>query len=140
MTNLTRRFFWSLGFAAVITALALLAGAGCESRAKARADAKAAFLAGQNAALQRTQSQVPSTNEPPSGASVAIVGEVKNHVLAWSPGFTLGDAVVQADYNGATDPVSIIIRRKGADIAVDPKRLLNGEDVPLEAGDIVQIQ
>jgi protein involved in polysaccharide export with SLBB domain len=104
---------------------------GCVTRTKARADAQAAFIAGQQqamAGIQRTQ-----------GASVTIIGPVRNPIVPWTEDMTLAKAILAADYTGPTDPNDIVIMRNGRAIKVDPNQLLNGEDVPLQTGDVVQI-
>jgi len=74
-----------MNFFVVILFLALAAG-GCTSESKARAQAQAAFLAGQNAAL-RQQQQEPG---------VAIIGPVQNPQVPWVAGLTLAQAIATA--------------------------------------------
>lgn len=69
---------------------------------------------------------------------VTFIGQVQNPTLPWSEGLTLSRAIVSAGYNGK-DPKQIFIVRGGQAVPVDPKQLLKGEDVPLQAGDLVQI-
>jgi hypothetical protein len=73
------------------------------------------------------------------GPSVTINGEVRNHVVPWTQGLTLAQAMVAADYSGAKDPGQIIIVHKGVATRVDPKQLLSGVDILLQPGDIVQV-
>ena len=49
-------------------------------------------------------------------------------------------AIVAADFRGPTDPVEILLARGGKAKSYDPKKLLNGEDVPLQPNDVVQIK
>jgi sec-independent protein translocase protein TatC len=39
---------------------------------------------------------------------------------------------------GVADPLTIVIRRDGEEIQIDPARLLHGEDFPLQSGDTIQ--
>ena len=104
--------------------------AGCVSKATAKAQAQAAFLAGQQQAFR--QQQV-------AGMSVTIRGEVTNNIVPWTTGLTLAQALVAAGYFGP-EPKDIIIVRAGRAIRVDPQQLLKGEDVPIQPGDLVQIE
>ena len=60
--------------------------------------------------------------------------------VAWTNNLTLAAALVTANYTGRTDPSEILIIRNGRAIRVDPKQLLSGEDVPLQAGDVIQVR
>ena len=111
-------------------ALALLL-TGCVTKAKADAQARAAFLAGQQQATQRLQQ--------PLGPKVIFVGPVDNPSVPWTPELTLAKAIVSAGYHGP-DPTDIIIVRNGQGTRLDPHKLLNGEDVPLAAGDVVCVK
>ncbi|HEY5910751.1 MAG TPA: hypothetical protein VJA21_09135 [Verrucomicrobiae bacterium] len=114
-------------------ALSLLAGleTGCVSKAKADAQARAAFLAGQQQAAQMLQAR---------GPNVMVAGEVRNTLLPWTAGLTLAQAVVAAEYYGARDPSEITIIRDGQQIKIDPRRLLSGEDVLLQPRDIIELK
>ena len=105
--------------------------AGCVSKSKARSQAQAAFMAGQQQAMVRLQqTQVPS---------VKIVGPVANPSVPWTPGLTLVRALVAAEYQGATDPKEIIYIRNGLATRIQTQSLFNGHDVLLEAGDVIQL-
>ena len=113
---------------ALLVAVAL---AGCVSKGKANAQARAAFMAGEQRAMARMQQA--------QGPSVTLNGEVRNHVVPWTEGLTLAKAVLAADYCGAKDPGQIIIVHNGIGTRVDPMQLLSGVDIPLQPGDIVQL-
>src|SRR5262249_28043254 len=86
----TRRIVW----------IALLLGcsvlAGCVSKGKAQAQARAAFIAGQQqAAMVSRQTQL-------QGPTVTVLGEVRNSLVPWTPDLTLAKAVLAAAYYGAT--------------------------------------
>lgn len=107
---------------------------GCVSKSKAEAQARMAYLAGQQAAFMQMQQQQAR------GPSVTFIGPVQNPIVKWSEGLALSRAIVNAVYQAGTDPKNIVIRRNGQEIQFDPKRLLRGEDFPLEAGDIIELQ
>jgi hypothetical protein len=102
------------------------------SKSKANAKARAAFLAGQQQAMMRMHDA--------QGTSVRIVGNVKNPMLVWTENLTLAEAIVTAEYQGVGTPVAISIVREGQQFRVDPKQLLRGEDIPLQAGDTIEIR
>jgi hypothetical protein len=121
-----RRVLWLLGISAAI--------AGCTSRGRARADAQAAFAAGQQQGLaQAQQLQQPGTN-------VTVVGPVKYTLVPWTEEMTVARAIIAAQYLATGDPRQIVILRSGQQIPVDPKALLAGEDQPLLAGDVLQLK
>ncbi len=109
-----------------------LALAGCVTKATAKAQAQAAFLAGQQQALERMQQQS-------RGPSVSLVGPVGNPVIPWTEDLTLAKALLQANYQGTGSPSDIIIVRNGRAVRVDLNKFLGGEDVPLQSGDVIQI-
>jgi hypothetical protein len=114
-----------------LLALVAVGLGGCVSKSKADAQARAAYLAGQQEAAARMQQA--------QGSSVTINGEVRNHVVPWTQGLTLARAMVAADYYGAKDPGQLFLVHKGVATRVDPKQLLSGVDIPLQPGDIVQV-
>lgn len=109
--------------------LALVASA-CTTKSKAQAQARVAFLAGQQQALARMQ---------PQGLTVQVVGPVRNPIIQWTEDLTLAKASVAAEYQGA-NPHEIIIYRGGETIRVTSHNLLRGEDTPLQARDVVEIR
>jgi hypothetical protein len=119
-----------LFFTAILT-LAIGSG-GCITRSQSRADAKAAYQAGQRdayahiAALQRT--------------SVVVIGPVQNPEVQWTEGLTLAQAILAANYTGHGNPKEIILTRQGETTRIDPKDLLRGNDVPLQPGDTITIR
>ena len=105
--------------------------AGCISKSKAKAQEKEAFVAGQQQAMERI---LQNHN------SVTILGPVKNPLIPWTADLTLAKALVAADYYLRGDPKEIMIVRNGKAIPVDVKQLLAGEDVTLQAGDVINIR
>lgn len=109
--------------------------AGCVSKSKAKAQARAAYLAGQQQGMMRMQqAQIQS-----QGPCVTINGDVRNHVVPWTEGMTLAQAVVAADYYGATEPGQVIIVHNGVATRLDARQLLSGTDFPVQPGDVVQL-
>ena len=104
---------------------------GCVTKSKAKADAQSAFMAGQQQAMMRMAQPHPPV--------VTFIGPVRNPTVPWNPDLTLAKAIIVSGYTAAVDPGQIMIVRNGQAIPVDPQKLLNGEDVPLVAGDLVQI-
>ncbi|HOX58448.1 MAG TPA: hypothetical protein P5205_15635 [Candidatus Paceibacterota bacterium] len=111
--------------------LAATAAGGCVSRSKAKLQAREAFLAGQQEAIARMQQN--------QGPTVTIVGEVRNRVVPWTEGLTLTQALLAADYYGASDPAQVIIVRNGIGKRYDPRQVLEGLEIGLQPGDIVQL-
>src|SRR5262245_14846994 len=95
---------------------------GCVTKATADAQARAAFMAGQQQALERMQTQA-------QGPTVTFVGEVRNNLVPWSADLTLARAIVAAEYFGPADPKEIVVTRSGQEMRIDPKQLLNGHDI-----------
>ena len=126
---------WLLFASPCLPLLLAVALAGCVSRSKADAQARDAFMAGQQQALTRMQ-QAQTQGQ---GPCVTVNGEVRNRVVPWMEGMTLARALLAADYYGASDPGQIIIVHNGLANRVDPKQLLTGVDIPLQPGDIVQL-
>lgn len=105
---------------------------GCITRSQSRADAEAAYKAGEHdayariAALQRT--------------SVVVIGPVQNPEVQWTEGLTLAQAILATNYTGHGNPKEITLMRQGETTKIDPKDLLRGNDVPLQPGDTVMIR
>jgi hypothetical protein len=106
---------------------------GCTTKATVRLKEQNAFLAGQNAALRQQQqkSQTPG---------VTIVGAVQNPNVPWVAGLTLAQAIATANYLDPHAPKQIIITRDGESAMLDAKVLLDGNDIPLEIGDVIELR
>jgi hypothetical protein len=114
----------------LVVATACLAG--CVSKSKAKMQAKEAYMAGQQQAMSRLM-------QSHGGPTVSIIGPVRAPSVAWTEGMTVAKAIVAAGYEGKGEPRQIVILRNGYAIPVEAKQLLSGEDVPLQAGDMLQI-
>jgi hypothetical protein len=111
--------------------LLVLAASGCTTKTNAKAQARTAFLLGQQQAIAQQQ----------QGPIVNVLGQVKNRTVQWTEELTLTKALVAAEYQGFSDPRVIIILRNGQQFQVNVKQLLKGkEDPALEPGDTIQIQ
>ncbi len=73
------------------------------------------------------------------GPIVRINGPVKNPVVPWTEGLTLLKAIMAAEYLPSANPAQIVLVRGGVGRRLDVTGLLNGVDVPLQPGDVVQI-
>jgi hypothetical protein len=104
----------------------------CTTQRKAKEDAHRAFIAGQQEALRRLH-QAPTAN------AVTINGPVRHPQVAWTPGLTLSQAIIAAEYFAEKDPVEILLVRGGLAYRYEPGQLLSGRDVPVEAGDVIQL-
>ena len=72
--------------------------------------------------------------------AVFVRGDVRNPVVPWSEELTLARAILAAEYVGRTDPHSINVLRGGKSKRFSTLRLLAGEDMDLEPGDVVEIR
>jgi len=104
------------------------------TRAHARAQAQAAFLAGQQQGMQQAQQSAHP------GPTITVAGPVKYTQVPWTEQMTVARAIIAAEYLGPGDPREILIVHNGQATSIDPKRLLNGEDLPLQAGDVLQLK
>jgi uncharacterized membrane protein len=113
---------------AIVLMIVLLAG--CTTKSTLQRNEQNAYLAGQNAILKQ-QAEM---------AGVTVLGPVKNSHVPWVVGLTLAQAIATAQYLDSNDPKEIIITRNGESATVDPKVLLQGTDVPLEVGDVIELR
>lgn len=126
-----RNFTW---MAVALIAVGIFT-AGCASKSNARLKEQNAFLAGQNSVLMQQQSQAAAQSP-----GVTIVGAVQHPQVPWVTGLTLAQAIATANYVGANEPKQIIITRHGESAAMDANVLLNGSDIPLEIGDVIELR
>lgn len=119
--------------AALCILLAALIGAGCVSKKQEQLAAKAAFVAGQQQAMQ-------AAARSQQGPVVFVQGPVRNPVVPWTEGLKLSQAIVAADYTAYMNPQSIRILREGQVVGeMKGIDLLHHQDMELEAGDTVII-
>jgi hypothetical protein len=109
----------------------VVALAGCVSKTKAKLNAQQAYIAGQQSAMMTMQQ---------NKTSVQVRGNVKNTVVPWSEGLTVAKAIFVAEYQGAHDPNSIILVRNGAATEFKASDILQGQDEPVEPGDLIEIR
>ena len=128
--NRSLKFYCAGGVAALLMATSFC---GCVTKSQARAQAQAAYLAGQNDALAKMAGQG-------QGEGIVIVGPVEHPNVPWVEGLTLSQAIATANYTSIHNPKAITITRQGEQAVISPKVLLNGQVVPLEPGDTITIR
>lgn len=126
-----REIFCVCGGWAVLFSLAVLLP-GCVTRSQAKAQAEAAYLAGQRAAFRQMAAR--------QHAGIQVFGAVEHSEVKWTKGLTLAQAILKAKYVGAGNPSDILLTRQGHTIRIALQQLLAGHDVPLEPGDIITVQ
>ena len=122
----------------MLVSLLALTVVGCTTKSTARANQRAAFYEGRAEALSDQLAAQKPQRAP--GNTVAIIGPVKVSALTWTPGLTLAQTILAAEYIPAGEPSQIFITRNGSQFPVSPEQLLNGEDIPLQAGDVVELR
>jgi hypothetical protein len=130
---------------AALLAVGILTG-GCVSKSEAKLRERNAFLEGQNVTLQQ-QAQAAAQNAVPNTAQITVkmqvvmvIGAVQNPQVPWVAGLTLAQAIATANYVGQAEPKQIIITRNGESATLDAGVLLNGKDIPLEIGDVIELR
>jgi hypothetical protein len=108
-----------------------LAVSGCTTKSRSRLEAQNAYLAGQNAALRQ---QIAQFN------GITVIGAVQNGQVPWVAGLTLAQAVATANYTGAQEPKAVVITHQGESAVLPANVLFSGADIPLEAGDVVELR
>lgn len=108
----------------------VVAFSGCVSKSTAKLNAQQAFIAGQQQAMMTLEA---------NKTRVQIRGNVKNTSIPWTEGLTVAKAILAADYQGFSDPKSIIIIHNGDATEIPASELLHGHDEPLQPGDVVEI-
>jgi hypothetical protein len=109
--------------------------AGCTSKSQAKLREQNAYLAGQNTVLQQHQSPADT-----QGPGVTVVGPVQHMHVPWVDGLTLAQAIATANYLGQDQPKQIIVTRNGESATLDASVLLNGQAIPLEVGDTIELR
>jgi hypothetical protein len=127
--NRCQKLLWASGISAVLMATSFC---GCVTKSQARAQAQAAYLAGQRDVLAKMAAD--------QHASVFVVGPVEKSEVPWVEGLTLAQAIATANYTSSHSPKTITITRQGEQAVMSPKVLLNGHVVPLEPGDTITIR
>jgi hypothetical protein len=127
----------------IIGVVLALAVQGCVSKATARKQAQQAYIAGQQHAMQQMQQQtmgVEAGQSRTTQPTVTLLGNVRKSFVPWTPDLTVAKALVEGEYTGTSDPTEIYIVRAGLAHPVDPAKLISGQDVPLQAGDVLQVK
>jgi hypothetical protein len=107
---------------------------GCVTKAEAGARERAAYQAGQKAALASVG----------VGQGVTVIGAVEHPNVPWVEGLTLAQAIATANYTSHRNPKAITISRNtgtnSETINVPPRQLIGGHVVPLQPGDTIKIE
>jgi len=114
----------------LLMALLATGTAGCTTRSHAKADAQAAFEAGQRCAFQEVGARQNG---------ISFRGPVLHPVVTWTEGITLGTAMAAAGWRHAADPQLIILVRGSETFEMTPKEALEAASFPLEQGDVVEM-
>jgi len=69
-----------------------------------------------------------------------MAGNVRNPIIPWTADLTLAKALAATEYLGSGDPSQITVLRNRRPYNFSSKQLLQGQDMPLEAGDRVEIR
>ncbi len=112
--------------------LMLITLSGCVSKSEANLKAREAFVAGQQQAMAAAQKAIPPN-------TVAVHGNVKNESIPWTEDLTVGKAILAADYQGLVDPRRIVLIRDSQSTDINPRDLLQGQDMPVQAGDVIEL-
>lgn len=119
-----------MGIRALLAILGLLvAGLGCKTKQTSQAPPPVYMdPAAAQEALRRAQ------------MVVHVRGDVRNRVIPWNEDLTLAGALVEADYIGRLDPLSVTVTRGRKVQRFSAARLLSGGDMFLEPGDVIDIR
>ena len=109
-----------------MTVVLLVATVGCKTKQAAPRTPPPVYV--DPAAMQAAMPQV-----------VRIRGDVRNPVILWNENLTLAGALVEADYIGRWDPLSVTVTRGRKVQRFSASRLLSGNDMFLEPGDIIDV-
>ncbi len=116
--------------AAFLLSLLLLSGTGCVSKSRERLEAQKAYVAGQEQAMSQSR---------PQPQIVTFTGPVRKSIIPWTEGLTLVQAYTAAQYTGYIRPRLLRITSDGQTAEIKFSLLLNGADMPLEPGDLIEV-
>ena len=108
--------------------MAMLATLGCKSKEVSGRTPPPVFM---DPAAQEAMRQAQMV--------VQVRGDVRNRVIRWNEELTLAGAIVEADYIGRWDPLSVTVTRGRKVQRFSASRLLSGADMFLEPGDVIDI-
>jgi hypothetical protein len=114
-------------------AVAVVAGAGCVSQKKEQLEARRAYVAGQEQAMQAAMRA-----RQEQGPVVFVQGQVNHPAVPWEEGMKLSQAIVAAEYTAYMNPRLVRVLRNGQ-VAGEFKGidLLHHQDMELENGDTI---
>jgi hypothetical protein len=114
----------------VLLSILFLSASGCETKSRARLEAQQAYVAGQEQVLQQSR---------PKPQIVTVTGPVRNSIIPWTEDMTLSKAYKAAEYTGYIRPRLLRITSEGQTAEIKFSLLLDGRDMPLEPGDIIEV-
>jgi len=125
----------------ILLLVSVFVTSGCMSKARHKLEVREAYVAGQEQALaaMRGGGQPGSSGNPTSTTDVFVHGHVKNTIVTWQEGMTVGQAIDAAQYTDRRDPKVIVLHRNGETMQINPKELLRGKDFPARAGDVIEL-
>ena len=106
--------------------IATLSAVGCKSK-QVKGQAPPPVYADPAAAMQQAQ------------GVVHVRGDVRNRIIHWSDDLTLAGALVEADYIGRMNPLSVTVTRGRKVTRFSAAGLLSGRDMFLQPGDVIDI-
>jgi hypothetical protein len=113
----------------------MVAAGGCVSQKKAKMEARAAFVSGEQQAMQaRIHAQEAQ------GPVVFLQGPIQNPVVQWRENMTLSEAIVDANYTAFMNPRLVRLIR-GTQVVGELKGidLLHHQDLDVQPGDTIII-
>jgi hypothetical protein len=116
----------------ILACCALLVLTGCVTDASARRQAREAYLAG-------LRQEAEDNAAKAKGPCVIVRGNVKNRIIPWTEKITLAEVILAADDQNLMAPSKFLLTRGNRTMEITVRQLLDGNDIPLESGDIVNI-
>jgi protein involved in polysaccharide export with SLBB domain len=116
----------------MVLALIAISFCGCVSKSRAEKKAQEAFMLGQQTALRQIQ------NAP---KVITVQGDVQNNIIPWTNDMTLAKAILAAKWRGLREPKFVTIIRGEESYKIKMSDFIAaGEDLPLEAGDVIILE
>ena len=76
-----------------------------------------------------------------AATTLMVRGQVRTPIVAWHPNMTLSEVLLEAGFQGRTNPHRITVTRQGIAYPIDIRRLLKGLDDPaVLPGDLIDLQ
>jgi len=121
---------WHQSIALSLTLALACLPAGCTTRSKARANADAAFHAGQQRAMIQAHAEQNG---------ITFTGPVLRRIVPWTEGITLAEVIAAAQWSGLGDPQLVIVTRGSGRVEMTPAEVLAAAQFLMEPGDKVEM-